>query len=128
MYNANDSETLKEVQVEDYIWIIYIFLSIFAIISNHYEKEYIKKHDKNAEKNFRTINTTIFLIIFFIYLYFVYINYKHIKRLDPKSSGKDILISNIGFIAAVLFLVGGLMNLFISIFGSDEDEFLLNFF
>lgn len=129
MYNANDSETLKEVQIEDYIWIIYIFLSIFAIVSNHYEKEYIKNHDKKAEKTFRTINTEIFIIIFIIYIYFVYVNYKHIKRLDPNTSSlKDILISNAGFIAAVLFLVGGLINLLISIYGGNEDEFLTNFF
>lgn len=128
MYNARDSETLKEVQIEDYIWIIYIFLAIFAIISNHYEKEYIKKHDKNAEKTFRLINTEIFIIIFIIYIYFVYVNYKHIKNLDSTSSFKNILISNAGFIAAVIFLVGGLINLLISIFGSDDDDFLLNFF
>ena len=128
MYNANDSEDLKEVRIEDYIWIIYIFLAIFAIISNHYEKEYLMKHDKTAEKNFRTINIEIFIITFIIYIYFVYVNYKHIKRLDPNSSLKEKLIANAGFIAAVIFLVGGLINLLIGIFGSDEDEFLTNFF
>lgn len=128
MYNANDSETLKELKIEDYIWIIYIFLAIFAIVSNHYEKEYLKKNDKNSQKIFRTINTEIFIITFIIYLYFVYINYKHIKQLDKSSSLKDIIISNIGFIAAVIFLVGGLINLLRSIFGSDDDDFLLNFF
>ncbi len=126
--NSIDSETLKEVQVEDYIWIIYIFLAIFAIISNYYEKEYITKHNKNSENIFRTINTEIFIVTFIIYLYFAYINYKHIKRLDPNSSPKQVLLANAGFIAALLFLIAGGISLFISIVGNDEDDFLLNFF
>ena len=123
-----DNETLNEIRIEDYIWIIYIFLAILAIVSNYFEKEYLKKHDKKDENTFRTINTEIFIVTFLIYLYFVYINYKHIKRLDENSSPKQVLLANIGLIAAIIFLIGGGLNLFISIFGDDEDDFLLNFF
>ncbi len=121
-------ETLNELQIEDYVWIIYIFLSIFALISNYYEKKYVQTHNKEDEKNFRTINTTIFIIVFFIYLYFVLLNYKEIKKLGPNSSPKKVFWTNAGFIAAVLFLIAGIISLLISIFGSDEDDFLLNFF
>lgn len=123
-----DNETFNEVRIEDYIWIIYIFLAIFALVSNHYEKEYLKKHQKKDESIFRTINTEIFIVTFIIYLYFVYINYKHIKRLDPNSSPKEILLANAGLVAALLFLIGGGISLFISIVGNDEDDFILNFF
>ncbi len=126
--NANDSETLKEINIEDYIWIIYVFLAIFAIISNYYEKEYVKKHKKKDEKTFRNINTFIFAITLIIYIYFVTVNYKHIKKLDKNASFKDILISNAGFIASILFLIAGAISLIISIFGSDDDDFILNFF
>ena len=44
--NSIDSETLNEVRIEDYIWIIYIFLAVFAIISNHFEKDYLIKKMK----------------------------------------------------------------------------------
>ena len=40
--NGQDSETITELRIEDYIWLIYIFLAIFAIISNYYEREYLK--------------------------------------------------------------------------------------
>ena len=123
-----DNETLKEVRIEDYIWIIYIFLAIFAIVSNYFEKEYLKKHDKKDENIFRTINTEIFIITFIIYLYFAYVNYKHIKRLDKNSSPKEVLLANAGLIAAILFLIGGGISLWISIYGDDDDDFLLNFF
>lgn len=113
--NATDSETLNEIRIEDYIWIIYIFLAIFAIVSNHYEKEYELKHEKKDEKTFRNINTFIFVITLIIYIYFVIINYKHIKKLNPNSSFKEILIENAGFIASVLFLIAGAISLLISI-------------
>lgn len=124
----NIRETLNELQIEDYIWIIYIFIIIFAITSNHYERKYVVEHKKEDEKNFRTINTTIFIITFFIYLYFVLLNYKQIKKLGPNSSPKKVFWANIGFIAATTFLIGGILQLLISIFGSDEDDFILNFF
>ncbi len=126
--NATDSETLNEIRIEDYIWIIYIFLAIFAIVSNHYEKEYELKHEKKDEKTFRNINTFIFVITLIIYIYFVIINYKHIKKLNPNSSFKEILIENAGFIASVLFLIAGAISLLISIYGSDDDDIILNFF
>lgn len=126
--NSIDSETLKEVSVEDYIWIIYIFLAIFALVSNYFEKEYLKTHDKRDENIFRTINTEIFIVIFIIYLYFVFVNYKHIKRLDPNSSPKQVFLANAGLIAAILFLIAGGISLFISIAGNNEDSIILNFF
>lgn len=123
-----DSENFNEVRIEDYIWIIYIFLAIFALVSNHFEKEYLKKHEKKDENIFRTINTEIFIVTFIIYLYFTYINYKHIKRLDPNSSPKEILLANAGLVSAILFLIGGGIALWISIHSEDDDDFLLNFF
>lgn len=122
------NETLKELNIEDYVWIIYIFLSIFALISNYYEKNYIITKNKDSKKGFRTINTTIFIIVFFIYLYFVLLNYKEIKKLGPHNSPRKIFWTNAGFIASVLFLIAGIISLLISIFGDDEDDFLLNFF
>ncbi len=121
-------EDYNEVKIEDYIWIIYIFLAVFALISNYYEKEYLIKHQKKDEKNFRHINTFIFVVTFFIYLYFVFLNYKELKKLNPSSSFRDIIFTNASFISAVLFLLGGTIGLLISIFGTDDDNFIVNFF
>lgn len=121
-------EELKELKIEDFIWVIYIFIAIFAIVSNRYEREYDLKHNKKDAKVFRTINTDIFIITFFIYLYFLYINYKRIKALNPSSTLKEIISTNSSFIAACLFLIGGVISLLVSIYGLPEDEVTLNFF
>lgn len=121
-------EMLNELRIEDFIWIIYIFLSIFALISNYFEKQYDITGNKKSKKTFRKINTTIFTITFFIYIYFVYLNLKNLKRLDPNSSPLRILTANSNFIAASLFLIGGTIYLLTSIFGDPEEEPILNFF
>ncbi len=126
--NSRDSETLEELRIEDYIWIIYIFLAIFAIVSNHYERNYLKKHQKQDENLFRTINSEIFIISFFIYLYFVYLNYKHLKELAWDASPKQVQFGYLGLIASIFFLIGGAISLYISLQGSDEDAASLDFF
>lgn len=124
----NLEEILKELQIEDFIWIIYIFLSIFALVSNHFERQYDITGDKIDKKLFRRINTTIFTITFFIYVYFIFLNIKNLKKLDSKSSPLRILTANSNFIAASLFLIGGTIYLLTSIFGDPEEDTLLNFF
>ncbi len=127
--NKDLKETLNELRIEDIIWVIYIFIAIFAIVSNHFERKFELKHQKKDAKTFQTINTDIFIITFIIYLYFLYINYKRVKKLNPNSSLKEIITTQASFIVAILFLIGGLISLLISIFGTnEEDDVFLNFF
>jgi len=125
----NDLEDiLNELRIEDLIWVIYIFLSIFAIVSNYFEKQYDITGNKKDKKTFRKINTTIFTITFFIYIYFLYLNIRNLKGLEIESSPLRKLTANANFIAASLFLVGGTIYLLTSIFGDPEEDVLLNFF
>lgn len=114
------NEMLNELRIEDFIWITFIFLSVFAIISNHFERKYDINHITKDKQIFRNINTTIFSITFIIYLYFVHLNFKRIKELNPESSPKQILTANANFIAASLFLIAGSIYLLTSIFGDSE--------
>ena len=103
---------LKNIQIENLIWLIYFFISIAAIVSNYFETNYIKYKNINDFKHYKTINITIFTIAFFIYLYFVYINYKNISTLKKNASKQKVLNSNINFIASLLFLIGGILYLY----------------
>lgn len=121
-------EMLNELRNEDFIWVIYIFLSIFALVSNYFEKRYDITGNKKDKNTFRKINTAIFTVTFFIYIYFLYLNIKNLKRLDSNSSPLRKLTSNANFIAASLFFIGGTIYLLTSIFGDPEEDVLLNFF
>ena len=66
-------------------------------------------------QQFHLINTTIFLVSFLIYLYFVWLNYKHLKETKHYSSVKELFLNEANFVAACLFLIGGFIYLFTEI-------------
>ena len=114
-----DFKKLKEIKIENFIWIIYFFITISALVSNYYEEDYIKTKSSKDYKIFKNINVTLFTVAFFIYLYFVYLNYKNISNLRKNTSKKKVLYANINFIAAILFLIGGILYLYTEINNND---------
>lgn len=118
---ANLSQILQELETEDFIWIVYSFIVLGAIISNVLERDWIIKHEDKSRKEFRFINITIFFVSFLIYLYFVYLNYKHIKETRNNVSLKQLFLQEANFVAACLFLIGGIIYLFTEIFGTTID-------
>lgn len=113
---------LKRLREEDFIWVIYFFIVMGAIISNYYEKQFLYTNDYTKQKKFKLINITIFWVAFFIYLYFVLINFEDIKNLRKEASKKEVLTSQASLIAALLFLVGGIIQIFVGIFQDTPDE------
>jgi hypothetical protein len=109
---TNLSQVLQELETEDFIWIIYSFIVLGALVSNVLERDWVTKHHPNSYRIFHLINTTIFLVSFLIYLYFVWLNYKHLKETKHYSSMKELFLNEANFVAACLFLIGGLIYLF----------------
>lgn len=104
---------LRDIQIENFIWIIYLFISAAALLSNYYESDYLKTNNIKEYKIYKKINITIFIIAIFIYLYFLYKNYKNVTELKKTiSNNKEVLYSEINLIAAILFLVGGILYLY----------------
>ena len=62
---------LQRLNNENKIWIIYFFIAAFALLANHYEKDFLLKKDINDYQKEKTIHIVIFFVAFFIYLYFV---------------------------------------------------------
>lgn len=115
-------KTLQEIQIEDWIWIIYLFLSAFALVSNFFEKDYLLNRNKTSKKAFKTINIAVFIIVFFIYLYFVLLTYSRFKERQQQTTIKSMIVTNANFIAASLFLIGGILYLFTEIISDDETD------
>ncbi len=114
---------LKRLKDEDLIWLIYFFIVIGALMSNNYERNYLLTGNSSQQKKFKVLNITIFSVAFFIYLYFVLINYEDIATLKKEATRKEVLNVHIGLISALLFLVGGALALIgeINRGGPDED-------
>lgn len=106
---------LQRLKTEDMIWVIYLFIAIAALISDKYEKDFLLTNKPSSQKTFKTINITVLTIAFFIYLYFLLINYEDIKSLKRSATKKEVITSHVAFIAAVLFLIGGILTLWAEI-------------
>lgn len=104
-------ESLKELNIEDKIWITYFFLAGFAIYSNYLERKAILEQNEKLRKTYKTINITLLSIGFFIYLYFFILAYKHLKELSPNASPKELLAGNTQFLATVFLLTGSILIL-----------------
>lgn len=112
---------LQRLNTEDFIWVIYFFIALFAIISDVYERKFLVNQDYKSQKIYKTINITIFIVALFIYVYFVLINYEDIKELKTNVTKKEVLNQHLSLIAALLFLVAGVINLYVELTGDAID-------
>ena len=99
-------EALKNLEIEDFIWIVSLFIAIFAIISNKYERDFLINQNRGSQRNFRTIDLGITIISFFIYFYFLMLTYNNLRKITPETSFKNTLIANASFVATSLFFIG----------------------
>lgn len=116
------TKTLHELDIEDLIWIIYLFISALAIYSNHLERIYVTKHDVLAKKKYKTINISILSIGFFIYLYFLILAYQKCKEKNDRTTLKDNFIKDANLIASILLIIGAIITLLSEILSGDDTD------
>ena len=113
---------LKRLKNEDFIWIIYFFIAAFALLANHYEKDFLLKKDINDYQKEKTIHIVIFLVAFFIYLYFVLLFTQDLNNMEKNFNNEKYRNTFLQLIAALLFLIGGIIYLFEAISERDIEE------
>lgn len=113
---------LQRLRREDFIWVIYFFIALFAIISDSFERKFsLNNKDLKSQKIYKTINITIFIVVLFIYVYFVLINYEDVQALKKEATKKEGLNKHLSLISALLFLVGGSLALYVELTGGTPD-------
>lgn len=103
---------LKLLKEEDFIWLIYFFIIIFAIISNKYERNFVLTQNQNSINNARKINSTILIVAFLIYLYFVLATIENFDLLKRNGTKKEVRVAFERLIANILFLVAGAIAIY----------------
>ena len=112
---------LKQIETENYIWIIYFFLIGLCLYANSYEKKYFCNNDMVAKEKYRNLTIIIFVIAIIIYIYFVYDNYNDLKNIKPYDSSKKKNLTELSFLGSSLILISGLIFLYIAIVDIDLD-------
>ena len=115
----NVKERLKEIQIEDYIWLIYLFIILLSYISNDLEKKYLLMGDLISKKKYRKIMIFIFTILIIVYFYFLYSSFNDLKNIKLTTSRKEKILYFSSYIASLLIFISGVLFLLIAI--NDEN-------
>ena len=103
---------LKLLKEEDFIWLIYFFIIIFALISNNFERDSLIYQNNISSNNAKKINSTILIVAFLIYLYFVITTIENFDLLKRNGSRKEVRVAFERLIANILFLVAGAIAIY----------------
>jgi len=115
------STSVRRINIESFIWIVYIFLVCFNLYSNYLEKLYLKTHNKFYRKKFRNINKIVLTVILIIYIYFLYVAYKE-ETTFTRYKTKEKRYKDLILVASILFLIGGTISLYVATTGDIDDE------
>lgn len=119
MSNEELNKRLKQLKIEDFIWIIYIGIIFMSWYSNYFERRYFIYNDLESKEKYRKIIISIFVILVIIYIYFCKDSYDDLINLNEYDSEEKKRLTLLSFIASLLIIISGIIYLFIAI--KDED-------
>lgn len=119
MYSKEVEDKLRQIKIEDFIWIIYLGIIFLSYYSNSLEKKFFISDDLECKDRYRKIMIIIFLILLFVYFYFLKDSYDSIKNLNEFDTEKKKRLVYLSFLASLLIFISGLLFLYIAI--SDTD-------
>ena len=121
MTNKELEEKLKQLKIEDYIWLVYLGIIISSWYSNYLERKYYKYNDFYSKDKYLHINQIIFGILLIVYIYFLNSSYKDFKNLKEIDSKKKKDLVTLSFIGAILITVSGIIFFYITLKNDDLD-------
>ena len=113
------NDKLKQLNIEDFIWVIYIGIILLSWYSNNLERKYYINNDNISKEEYRKIIIVIFSILIIVYLYFLKSSYDDVKNIKTTDSNKKKELLYLSFIASLLIAISGIIFLYIAI--NDED-------
>ncbi len=104
---------LKEIKIENCIWLLYIGIIILSWYSNSLEKDYFINNNIKSKEKYREMLIIIFSILIIVYLYFFIDSVSDLKNINNYSKNKKelVLLSSLG---SFLVLISGIIFLYIS--------------
>ena len=108
-------EKLNELNIEDFIWVIYIFIIFMSWYSNSKERHYFIYNDEQSKNEYRCLVILIFTILLIVYLYFVKSAWDSYKKLKTSDSPKVRELATLSLIASLLIAISGSIFLYIAI-------------
>ena len=116
----NDNyKRLKQIEIENKVWIVYFFLIGLCLYGNSFEKKYFLYGNNYDKEKYRKITIIIFSIAVIIYFYFFVDSYKDVKNNNYNIKSKSY--SELSFLGSTLILISGLIFLYLAVADIDLD-------
>ena len=116
--NKKIQKRIKQIETENHIWIIYLFIIILSYYSNSKEKDYFLNNNQESKEIYRKTNAFIFSILIIIYSYFEIDSINSFKENNNQNKTFDSL----SLIATTAVLISGIIFLYIIIEDKNIEE------
>ena len=114
-------ERLKEIKIENFIWLIYIGIIFLSWYSNDLERRYFIYKDNYSKEKYRNIMILIFSILVIVYYYFLNDSINSINNLGSNVSYEKRRLNYLSMIASLFIFISGIILLYIAINDKDID-------
>ena len=117
----NRLDRLKDIQIENLVWVIYIGIIVLSWYANGKEKQFILFQDEKSRQEYQNLLILIFTILIFIYFYFTKDSYEDLQSLQKGDTSKKKILTYASFTGSVLILISGFIFLGIAILDDNID-------
>lgn len=107
--NNKDIERARELIIDEWIWVVFIILSILNISGDELEKKYCYYHIEKEKIRSKNIFTITVFCSFLIYNYLAYKNYNKYQK--AKSNNQDTSLIGTRCIASILVVIASTLFL-----------------
>lgn len=91
---------IKELQIDEIIWIVFITISIINIIGDEIEKDYCTTQNQDKLNKAKNIFTFTLFASLLVYCYLLYLRYNKYKKNPNNYLNKDRFFASVLVVAA----------------------------
>lgn len=114
-------EKLQDLRIGDYIFLVWILISIIGIKANLIEEHCIKTNDKEKMKATKTLRIIAIYISLAIYLYFSIKAYNNLRKSINNQNTNQLINSRIKLITTLLLIISSLLLLYLEKRNASEE-------
>ncbi len=105
-----ENDKLKDLKIDEWIWVVFIILSALNIFGDELEKDYYLHHNTTKDKTAKKIFTLTVFISFLIYCYLAYQRYQRVQIM--KTTKKDTKLEELRLFASILVVIASIIFLY----------------
>ena len=110
----NIESKLRQLRIEDIIWVIYIGIIILSWYANNLERDFFVNKNLFSKNKYREVMIIIFFILVIVYYYFLKDSYDSVKNINSNDSDEKKMLIYLSFIGSLLIFVSGLIFLYVA--------------